>query len=389
MQVLYASERPPYPFFLGGAARSTHYLLSTLARDFEVHVTAVGSRQFGGRSWSLADIQDRDTLRVGTTEDDGATLEVQCDYPVRILDDFYGQLPALIKRESPDIVWTQLDGFERIAAVARVLGHDTVVYLRDAEDKPAMLRQVANAGCALFCNSGFMARRVQSLTGCRAGVIYPSLEYRFDVAGDPNGFITMVNPCRVKGIDTFLTVAREMPNERFLLVESWKLGPVALAELQQRLSELPNVTFMHRVADVGEIYARTRLLLVPSLWEEAFGRVVIEAQSCGIPVLASRRGGLPESVGDGGLCVADHTRAPAWVAAIRSVLDDPGLYLELSARARAHAESEQFTTQFAARTFLTLCADRSLFGAGTHRRRGGWLDRLRGAWIEAGAGART
>lgn len=385
MKILYGSERPPYPFFLGGAARSAHYLLSTLVRDYGVHATAVGSAGFGSRRWTVADIADLDTLAVSVPVQEGRTVTVHSTYPVRLFVDFFEQLPAVIESEAPDVVWTQLDGFDRVALVARSLGRDVIVYLRDAEDTPNTLRNVADAGCALVCNSEFMARRVLSLTGRRAAVIYPSLESRFGVHGDPDGFITMINPYRVKGVDTFLAVAREMPEQRFLLVESWTLEPAGLAALRKRLADLPNVHFMHRVADVTEVYARTRLLLVPSIWEEAFGRVVIEAQSCGIPVVASHRGGLPESVGEGGLCVTDHTSTQAWIAAIRPIVDDPGRYRELASRAIVHADSERFTTPYAARRLLEVCSDQSLFGAPTRKGIAGWLDRVRR--IRAGVGA--
>lgn len=379
MKLLYASERPPFPFFLGGAARSTHYLLTMLAQEFNMEVMAVGSRRFDGRIWLASDIQDRCTLNVSDAEDDGDTLKVSCGYSITLLENFYDQLPALIEHEAPDVVWTQLDGFARIALMASMLGRDTVAFMRDAEDKPATLRQVAGTGCALFCNSEFMARRVLLLTGRRAGVIYPPLESHFGVDGDTAGYITMINPHRVKGVEIFFSVAQEFPSERFLLVESWKMDEVALAALRLKLASAPNVTFMHRVANIAEVYQRTRLLLVPSLWEEAFGRVAIEAQSCGIPVIASRRGGLPEAVGDGGLCVIDYANVPAWVAAIRSVLDDPKLYQELSTHARLHSGCEQFTTRFAAKKFVELCGDRSLFGISARRGLARWLDLLRGA----------
>jgi glycosyltransferase involved in cell wall biosynthesis len=377
LRLLYASERPPFPFFLGGAARSAHYLLSTLAREHGVRVMSVGSLQFDGRRWSAADIQDRETLQVSGVEDDGRSVRVHGEYPAQLVADFYDALPALIDQEAPDVVWTQLDGFQRIADIARARGRDTLVYLRDAEDPPAALRAVAQAGCALVCNSEFMAGRVEVLTGRRAAVIYPSLESRFGVRADPDGFVTMINPVPVKGVDTFLAVAEALPQQRFLLVESWKLGADALAALHGRLARLPNVQFMHRVADVGEVYARTRLLLVPSRWEEAFGRVVIEAQSCGIPVLASRRGGLPESVGDDGMVVDDHANPQAWIAAMRPLLDDPVRYRDEATRALAHADDVHFTTAHAARRLLDICSDRTLFGGRPPLGLGRWIARLR------------
>ena len=376
MKLLYASERPPFPYFLGGAARSAHYLLSAAHRKHGAAVMSIGALDFEGRRWSAADIQDQGALEVTAIQDDGASVRAHCGYPTQLLGSFYDALPAFIDGEGPDVVWTQLDGFERIARISRSQGHDTLVYLRDAEDSPAALRAVAQAGCALVCNSEFMARRVGSLTGSRAAVIYPSLESRFGVSGDPEGFVTMINPHAVKGVDTFLALAQALPGQRFLLVESWKLDSGALNALHERLARLPNVSFMHRVADVAEVYARSRLVLVPSRWEEAFGRVVIEAQSCAIPVLVSKRGGLPEAVGDRSMIVNDYANVDAWLAAMRPLLASPARYREAAQLALANAEHERFTTNCAARQLLDICSDRSWFGSP----RGGiagWIRRWR------------
>ena len=54
-------------------------------------------------------------------------------------------------------------------------------------------------------------------------------------------------------------------------------------------------------ADMRSVYARSRLVLVPSQCDEAWGRIVTEAQISGVPALASDAGGLPEAVGPGGI----------------------------------------------------------------------------------------
>jgi len=377
LKIVYASERPPYPFYLGGAARSAHYLLASLTREFGIRAISVGSLEFQGRRWSITDIQDRNTLQVSRAEDDGRAVRVVCEYQVNLVADFFSTLPTLIEKEAPDVVWTQLEGSQRIAEVARSRGYDTLVYLRDAEDPPAVLRRMAAIGCALVCNSEFMARRVETLTGRSAAVIYPSLESSLGIRGNPDGYIAMINPSRVKGVDTFLAVAKALPQHRFLLVESWKLDGAALIALEARLAGLPNVQFMHRAADVGDIYARTRLLLVPSMWEEAFGRVVIEAQSCGIPVLVSRRGGLPEAVGDDSMVIDAYADPEAWVVATRCLLDDPIRYCDAVARALDHAKSERFTNAYAARRLLDICSDRKFFGSSPLRGVRGWIARIR------------
>jgi len=86
-----------------------------------------------------------------------------------------------------------------------------------------------------------------------------------------------------------------------------------------------------------DIYRDTRILLVPSQWEEAFGRVAAEAHFSGIPVVASNRGGLPESVGSGGLLLDPEAPAQVWSDAIRRLWNDEAYWTTVSQAAIAHA----------------------------------------------------
>jgi glycosyltransferase involved in cell wall biosynthesis len=215
-------------------------------------------------------------------------------------------------------------------------------FVHDAEFNPVEMRQIAALDCHLVASSGFLADKVYRATGRRAEVVYPPAELYFDTPGDPEGRVTMINPHPVKGLDTFVEIARRLPAVNFLLQESWKLDPAALDTLQQRLAGLANVRFAHRVSDMRSVYRQTRLLIAPSRWEEGFGMVALEAQSCGIPVIASRRGGLPEAVGDGGLLIDDYLNVDAWVEAIDGVLGNAERYRALAGRARRHATSETF-----------------------------------------------
>jgi glycosyltransferase involved in cell wall biosynthesis/GT2 family glycosyltransferase len=74
-----------------------------------------------------------------------------------------------------------------------------------------------------------------------------------------------------------------------------------------------------RPEDVPEFYSSLDVLAVPSLptpsWTEQFGRVAIEAMACGIPVVSSDAGALPDVVGGAGI-VVPHGDADALAAAL-------------------------------------------------------------------------
>jgi glycosyltransferase involved in cell wall biosynthesis len=107
-----------------------------------------------------------------------------------------------------------------------------------------------------------------------------------------NRFVSMVNPCAVKGISIFLALAERFPNVEFAAVPTWGTTPADFAALRNR----PNVSILPRVDDIDDLLRQTRIMLAPSLWAEARSRMILEAMSRGIPVMASDVGGLAEAM---------------------------------------------------------------------------------------------
>jgi glycosyltransferase involved in cell wall biosynthesis len=59
--------------------------------------------------------------------------------------------------------------------------------------------------------------------------------------------------------------------------------------------------------DIRDLFARAAIAVVPSLWEEPFGRTALEALAAGAALIATRRGGLPEVVGDAAVPLVPET----------------------------------------------------------------------------------
>ncbi len=117
--------------------------------------------------------------------------------------------------------------------------------------------------------------------------------------GGTTNFVTFVNPTPLKGVFIFARIAemlsRRRPDIPLLIVEgSSKVRP--LPKLGIDLSGIKNLRIMPNTPDARQFFAATKLLLMPSLMENA-ALVAIEAMFNGIPVLASTRGGLPETIG--------------------------------------------------------------------------------------------
>lgn len=158
---------------------------------------------------------------------------------------------------------------------------------------------------------------------------------RLSIAGDSPVVVCAARMIRRKGQDVLVrawpTVLARLPDARLLLIGD---GPNkrTVQRLADRLRVADSVVWVGSVPwlevpaylDAGDVFAmpcRTRLW---GLEPEAFGMVFLEAQACGLPVVAGMSGGAPEAVLDTGGVVVD-PRSPDEVAsAILSGLERGG-----------------------------------------------------------------
>jgi len=276
-----------------------------------------------------------------------------------------------------------------IRLLRRVPGVRTIVYVhgeeittRTAADPGNRYgRRVLRDSDAIVVVSRFTLAAVRELLGEAATARIRLIENgvdngRFRPQPKPSALLDLyglhdrfvfVSVCRLvqkKGIDhalrAFAQVARTHPDSRYLVVGT---GPCleALRALAAAEGVADRVIFAGQVAEdelvehyqVGEVFVMPNRRM-PDGDTEGFGLVFLEANGCGIPVIAGRDGGSTDAVrdGDNGLVVDGHS-VEEIAAAMRRLRDDPALYETL--RRGALAAARRAGWQEKARAFLELC----------------------------------
>ncbi|HEX7314776.1 MAG TPA: condensation domain-containing protein [Pyrinomonadaceae bacterium] len=154
--------------------------------------------------------------------------------------------------------------------------------------------ELVGRAAAIVTISQFVADYIKRWAGFECFVNHPP---HFGAGPFPHsarfdqGSVLLMNACAVKGISIFLALARAMPDVQFSALAGYGTTGTERAELEA----LGNVTILKNRRDLDDIFSETRVLLMPTLWIEGFGMAVVDAMLRGIPVLASRYGGLVEA----------------------------------------------------------------------------------------------
>jgi glycosyltransferase involved in cell wall biosynthesis len=243
-------------------------------------------------------------------------------------------------------------------------------------------RYFADVNHAFTC-SDYLSEVYREKIGLVSTPLEPPIDWSAVVAPtESRAFVTFVHPALHKGLMLFARLADMLGSRRpdipLLVVQSGQTGGALNSIPGIDFRKYPQIMAAPPVARPADYFALTRLLLMPSIWPEPFGRVAAEAMINGIPPLVSDRGALPQVVrgdaaeGGGGRVLpvpdwmtAESLRLPSesevqpWYDAVCELWDHPARYEQLAARAHQIANEryrEELSRERHVRYFTNLTA---------------------------------
>jgi len=260
-----------------------------------------------------------------------------------VTSDFISQLAKEIRDFRPDVVLTScpepscgMDDMTRMVDTFNRFDLPTVLYVHNIDTTLPLFEDSRDRLSMVVTNSRFMGNLIEQRWEKECKVVYPIPDWKsIDANGASGPFITFFNPSPEKGLGVAHSLVKTHFADRpFLFVEGF-IDPEAHGIA---LSRSGNLVHARRSPDVATIYMMTNIVIIPSQWEEPFGRIALEAMYNNIPVIASQTGGLAESVGDGGILIDDFTNVDKWVQAIKK-LDDPAQRQKIIDKGVKHVEA--------------------------------------------------
>lgn len=360
MKILFVAEQVYLPQLYGGVQTSTDELCAALierGHQVALSVKLMPGGLFGW--WSRVQVAVTKRLfGYGVAHDSRFGYSVwRSWFPEATLNYVLGKF-------KPELIVVMTGGkVMPLTLAAQKTGIPLLIQLHDIafEEYGEEFRKFDGVPCV--ANSQFTATKYAERYNLSSVVINPFISTARYHSNANRDNVTFINPVRQKGCETAIAVARLCPDIPFTFVEGWTLSPTQREDLDTKIKNLPNITFIPSQRNMRAIYERCKILLVPSKFSETFGRVTAEAQTNGIPVIASTRGGLPESVGPGGIMLDSEAPAEEWAAAVRKLWDDPAAYQALSVKAVDHAKRKELDREFQIGVWEQVLQDARVKGA--------------------------
>lgn len=348
MKLLFLTTRAFYPDSSGGAQKSSLYLFESLRkRGWQIEVIC----GLPLRSPSFRKVCQRSFMQLKWPA--LFTVDHELGYPcwrgrMKFSSDqqWLNFLEERLQAYQPDVVLGQGSPHCPLLSYTAGQGYSTFYFVRALGDIEAGHKIPSNI--YPIANSPFTAASIAQATQNEVGTVLPFVDIeRYRVQERQREYVTFINPVPEKGVDVAIKVAQKMPQIRFLFIAGkWSIYKKSTLEsFLEPARKLPNVTIWPHQSDMRRVYSATNILLVPSQFTETFGRIIVEAQANGIPVVASQVGGIPYTLGQGGILVEPKDDAQAYVKPLEKLCTDQSFYAQLSSLAIENSHRPEFNPE--------------------------------------------
>jgi len=211
----------------------------------------------------------------------------------------------------------------------------------------------------VFTCSPYLSEVYRQRIGLRSEGLESPIEWaEVEAPDDMRRFVTFVNPTAQKGALLFARLADMLGSRRpdipILVVQSAASAGGLNAIQGLDFGRYPHIMAAPATPRPADFFALTRILLVPSVFHEPFGRIAAEALINGVPPLVSDRGALPQTVRGAGRVLP----LPAWMTELTSELPTAAdvqpwfdAVCELWDDARAYAAASALAREIARRWY--------------------------------------
>ena len=326
----------PYPY--GGGESFMHQTIPWLQRKDSRCVWVAFSRQT--------------TKRTTICSEDGCIFHTYGEYPtVERFEEIYSiYQPDIIHLQGP-IVYLAVPFFKKYRVPLLVGFHFWTGIIKpndqggfDNKDILAnshhlildSLCQEQTSYMEFYVASDFMNEVIQALGGQQiSNIIYPiPPPEHYLVERKDSWYITIININHGKGGDIFLEIVKAIKDLPFLAICNEPNVGIYNSGSQRYLNSLDDEIVREingevlTYTDVKEVYAKTKILLIPSHVDETFSRVAYEGAANGIPILTSGKGFVKQLLGNAGIYLSENPQD--WIDAIRQLYHRDDLLAERS-----------------------------------------------------------
>ena len=283
-----------------------------------------------------------------------AKLKGRFFYPLRMTGPFFRHVlrPLLSRLKAGDIVWCHSQPFLAAALEAVIHAKGAKLIYHSASPftiYPSLsLFQSFTADAYIFTSEAMRQEALRLVpelanthaihNGADETLFYPAAGKR---PLNPVPVILYVGRLHPeKGVHVLMAAMRILQERKVAAVcrvvgSSFSGGSKPTAYVKSLVKDRPaNVEFkdFQIRTEIAEEYRSADILCCPSIFQEPFGSVNVEGMACGIPVVASRVGGIPEIAAEGGVLLVEPDSAVELADALQKLVQDEDLRVKVAAQ---------------------------------------------------------